>query len=330
MIRISAGTASVLGLRSHFTETPPTTAYLMTGRRCAHDCSFCPRAKNSRAPSNMLSRVTWPEYPVSVVTAGISRAYSEGRLLRACVQVVHDRGWTDKLLETVEAVSTRSPIPLCVSAAVKSVGQVEKILKAGADRVSIALDAVRKDIYERIKGKPWEEFWSLLGAVSKRFPGRIGTHVIVGLGETEKDVSEVLQRFYDLNVNVGLFAFTPVRGTVLEGRPQPPLDTYRRIQAAHYLIRSGTARAEDFLYDTHGRITHFGMENAALVKLLADGEAFKTSGCPGCNRPFYNERPGREPYNYPRDLNSGEINSAIRQVLGRAEGRILNGGSIHG
>ncbi|MCW3977503.1 MAG: radical SAM protein, partial [Candidatus Bathyarchaeota archaeon] len=32
-----------------------------------------------------------------------------------------------------------------------------------------------------------------------------------------------------------------------------------------------------------------------------------TSGCPGCNRPYYNERPGGPLYNYPRQPLPDEI-----------------------
>ena len=37
-----------------------------------------------------------------------------------------------------------------------------------------------------------------------------------------------------------------------------------------------------------------------------NGQAFQTSGCPGCNRPYYNERPGRTMFNYPRPLTPEE------------------------
>jgi biotin synthase-related radical SAM superfamily protein len=36
-----------------------------------------------------------------------------------------------------------------------------------------------------------------------------------------------------------------------------------------------------------------------LARVVESGEPFKTSGCPDCNRPFYNESPGETIYNYP-------------------------------
>jgi len=40
------------------------------------------------------------------------------------------------------------------------------------------------------------------------------------------------------------------------------------------------------------------------------GEPFQTSGCTGCNRPYYNETPGEELYNYPKPLTTEETKAA--------------------
>jgi biotin synthase-related radical SAM superfamily protein len=45
-----------------------------------------------------------------------------------------------------------------------------------------------------------------------------------------------------------------------------------------------------------------------------DGEAFCTAGCPGCNRPFYNERPAGPMYNYPRPLTPAEVEAACSEM----------------
>ncbi len=72
--------------------------------------------------------------------------------------------------------------------------------------------------------------------------GNVSTHVIVGLGETEKEAVEVIQRCVDMGVLPALFAFTPVRGTALEAKSPPKLESYRRVQLARYLIVNGKAR----------------------------------------------------------------------------------------
>jgi biotin synthase len=50
-----------------------------------------------------------------------------------------------------------------------------------------------------------------------------------------------------------------------------------------------------------------------LQEVLADGKAFETSGCPDCNRPYYNESPRGVMFNYHRPLVAGEIQQAISE-----------------
>jgi biotin synthase-related radical SAM superfamily protein len=122
----------------------------------------------------------------------------------------------------------------------------------------------------------------------------------------------MIQRVHDLGVIVGLFAFTPVRGTVMQDQPPPPLDTYRRMQVARHLISHDLATLGDFSFSAEGRLISLGRPD--LSRLLADGVAFQTSGCPDCNRPFYNERPGGPLYNYPRPLTPAEASKAITEL----------------
>jgi biotin synthase len=136
----------------------------------------------------------------------------------------------------------------------------------------------------------------------------VGSNIIVGLGESEADVVGLTQRLHNMGVIPVLFAFTPVPGTRLKELPQPDLESYRRIQVARYLIVHGHAFADCVVFED-GRITEFKVPN--LAELLSDGEAFRTTGCPGCNRPFYNERPSGPYYNYPRKLSDLEINNIM-------------------
>jgi biotin synthase len=52
-----------------------------------------------------------------------------------------------------------------------------------------------------------------------------------------------------------------------------------------------------------------------LNDILQDGAAFQTSGCQGCNRPYYNERPGGVMYNYARPLSPEEAQAAIAELF---------------
>lgn len=57
------------------------------------------------------------------------------------------------------------------------------------------------------------------------------------------------------------------------------------------------------------------MDDAALRKVINMGTAFMASGCPGCNRPYYNERPGGPLFNYPRRPSEKELAEAEKQIM---------------
>ena len=101
--------------------------------------------------------------------------------------------------------------------------------------------------------------------------------------------------------------------TKLANRQPPAIAHYRRIQAAAYLLQTTGLRYEQLQF-TSGQLTDFGLPRAQWQALLAGGEAFRTSGCPGCNRPFYNERPGGTMYNYPTALSSRQEQQAIAEL----------------
>ena len=56
------------------------------------------------------------------------------------------------------------------------------------------------------------------------------------------------------------------------------------------------------------------MDNEWLKQILSTGTAFQTTGCVGCNRPFYNERPKGPMYNYPRNLSNDEVTTILEEL----------------
>jgi biotin synthase len=68
-------------------------------------------------------------------------------------------------------------------------------------------------------------------------------------------------------------------------------------------------------FDSDGCITGFGASKERVLEAIDSGVPFLTSGCPGCNRPYYNERPGGPLYNFPRQLLPEEIEETKR-ILG--------------
>ncbi|AET66280.1 biotin synthase-related enzyme [Desulfosporosinus orientis DSM 765] len=319
MIRCSAGTAKVLGLNNIKTDTLPTTAYLMVGDHCKFNCAFCSQARESRSKTNLLSRVVWPEFDDHEVMRSLHLPEAQKVMQRVCFQVVQDGKALQEVSSFVSTLKNKSPeMPVCVSAGPRSLNEIGDLLKHGVDRVSLALDAATPEVFARTKDGSWQSRYELLLQAAEMFPGHIGTHLIVGLGETEEEMVRIIQQMYDKGITVALFAFTPIKGTRMEHLPKPELEHYRRIQAAHYLIRRKYAREDDFILRS-GRIVSFSINLEQLWTYLSTGEAFQTSGCPGCNRPYYNESPREELYNYPRPLTSEEVKSSWTELISGIE-----------
>jgi lipoyl synthase len=311
-IRCSIGTAKVLGLNKLRVDALPTTAYLMVGERCQFNCAFCAQARESSSRADLLSRISWPKFKGESFLEGLVQPEAKTVLERICFQVVQDKAALEDTKEWVKSVKSKTNLPICVSAGPRTLDEVKELLDLGVEHVSIALDAATSEIYNLSKDGSWAERLMLLSESAEKFPGRMTTHLIVGLGESEEEMVKCLQAMVDMGITVALFAFTPIKGTRMEGVKQPNMSHYRRIQVAHDVIRTGLARADGFRFED-GQLADFGISVDELQEKRG-GEPFKTSGCTGCNRPYYNETPGEELYNYPKTLTAEEVVKAWAHV----------------
>ena len=311
-MRVSIGTAGVLGLVRVPMAVAPTTAYLMVGERCLMNCAYCAQAREAESDHSALSRVTWPEFRVNKVVSSLRRAEEKGLIRRCCIQVTAGQDSYNEALRIVRRLRRAVSMPVSVSILPANIAQVAELIESGVDRIGFGLDAAVERVFAEVKGSHWRHMVAIITATAERFPG-IGTvHLVVGLGETEREMIERMLWVRELALGIGLFAFTPVRGTQMAEGEQPPLRQYRRMQAARWLILNQGARLMNFRFGQQGALQ--GIHLTAWRDALCDGAAFETPGCPGCNRPFYNERPGGTMYNYPRPLAAEELNEALRMM----------------
>jgi len=307
--KLSAGTACVVGKKQLKTDVLPTTAYIMLGEKCQNSCRFCAQSRDSSARTDMLSRVTWPEFLRQEAVQAVGAAFQAGQIKRACLQVVKGSQSWQTSIAALAALRQECSVPVCISADIETVAQAQELLDRGADRISLALDAATAELYHEVKGGQWVKRWELLKSCAHELTGRVSTHLIVGLGETEEEMITTIANCQDNGIQVGLFAFTPVRGTAWEDKSPPVIGQYRRVQIAHFLLKQGYSR--DVFHYQDGKLTGISLSRAEMVTGLADGKAFETSGCTDCNRPYYNERPGGVMYNYPRPLTPVEVKQAL-------------------
>lgn len=300
-IRVSYGTAICLGLLQASQDVEPTTAYLLYDTGCIGKCSFCSRA-NGNERSAKLSRIIWPEYDFETV---LERLTAEPRpFSHICLQTGYNPN-TEHLVKELAIKLVNTGLSVSMTLSPSQPALTIEMLNEGIDHVGIGLDAATPEGYGKHKRKDWEKDWPNLKNTMQLVPSKIEVHLIFGLDESEEDFMYRIQEIVDSKGKISLFAFTPVNG----GNP-PSMGAYRRVQIFRYLCEGGKLRYEECKFE-NGQLNSVGIQGEELIKALDNGDAFRTSGCNKCNRPYYNERPGQEFYNFPRPLSDVEFKQAL-------------------
>jgi lipoyl synthase len=311
MMRISFGTAVALGLKTAKVDVLPTTAYLMLGENCSKRCAFCPQGahQNKVEPSTFLSRISWAPYEPEIVLTALLGAYKEEKIKRVCLQLVSGKDAVTQALNFAAQMLEKTPIPISISTSPLNPEALLQAQSLGIDTLCFPLDIARADLYTKYKGGDWKAALNYLKSAKEHFKGKISTHIILGLEESEKDIIKLLQLLHKHNIFTGLFAFTPMAGTLLAQHHPPELKTYRKMQIARYLIVNNIPYNFKFKGDC------WKEENWQELANLIKAEIFCTSGCDSCNRPYYNEKPQGPWYNYPRMPTEKEREQAIADAF---------------
>ena len=319
-VRISLAAAMTLGFASgRFRRNAQLTGLnlLLTYKDgCLGKCSYCGLAKDrllSKKEKRTFIRVDWPVYSLGEIISR-TRRLPVHQLKRACVSMITHRQAFADMNTVIHRLHEKTALPVSALVSPTMLSQPQTMLAetkaAGADMAGIAVDAVTPELFDRHRrhavGGPhrWEHFWQCVEAAVEVFGrDKVGVHLIVGLGETEQQIIETIQRACDLGAQTHLFSFFPEEGTPLSNRPQPSYGQYRRVQLARFIINDGYGGVENMSFNDAGQVVDFGVEH--LDEIIEQGVAFMTSGCPGadgmvaCNRPFGNERPSSPFRNYP-------------------------------
>lgn len=310
MIRLSAGTAIELGLLNKKSDIPPTTAYIMVGNNCDNKCAFCSQSIESNSRKDKLSRVVWPEFTKEEISSSLKK-YNKNNIKRICIQSMSSKEAHKASEEFIKYIKKEIDIPVSLSAKIENSDDIERFLGMGADRIGIAIDAANKELYEKIKGNNYENKVDFINEMAKKYPNKISTHIIVGLGETHKEIFDLYTNLKENSVTISLFAFTPVKGTRMENINQPTIESYRKVQLMTYMIDKGY-KEENFTFKD-GYIEDIKL-NSKILEDIHKGYPFEITGCKNCNRPYYNERPKSTIYNYSRPLNKEEICLSIKEL----------------
>jgi biotin synthase len=321
-VRASMGTLGVLGLEMIQMDTPPTTAYLQiyTEKRCNANCQFCAQAKGSSSDLTHIARGMYIPYEFEAVVSRLKMAYDRGYLARACIQTaLYDSWWWDTV-HLIKKIRENSQIPISLSVFPVSNERFEVIRSLNVNEIVIPLDACTPELFENIKGKSaggpysWESHIDGIKRAARIWQ-KVGTHLMIGLGETDEDAIRVISELGENNVNAALFSYTYIPGTQFEVADKPQSEIirhYRAVQLARHLIIEKLADYPDMRFENN-IICDFGIDKNVLLSVIEDGSAFQTSGCPDCNRPMANET-FSQIFNFPKKPGDDEKENIKREL----------------
>jgi biotin synthase len=340
-VQMSTAAALTLGIMSgkmHRCECTRCLNLLLTyPEGCRANCAYCGLARHREAERDYADRnfirVDWPAVPLDLTIDIVARAGERTPFHRMCISMItHPRSDADTvsvLRRWTERIDPGTlPVSILSNPTTMTRADVKRLHELGADIFTVALDAATPEIFDRTRGKgvqsphSWRKYWEILMHAREIFGARkFGAHIIVGMGETERDVLELVQKLVDLGGHSHLFCFFPEKGSLMDHLPATPRDQWRRVQLARYLIDYRGGRVEKMRFDEAGRVTDFGIAQSELEEVVAQGTAFRTSGCPGkfaddvsaCDRP-YGDSPPSNIASYPFQPLKADLRKIRRQL----------------
>jgi biotin synthase-related radical SAM superfamily protein len=278
---------------------------------CLGRCHYCglSRSRKEDRKGKTFIRVDWPLYPLEEI---IERARLKNQIHRVCISMVTHPKAIDDNLYVIKRFKEKTDLYITALISPTLIHREDHLMamkKAGADWIGIAIDAATPELFYRLRGKGvggphrWDHYWEVVQIATSVFGKfHVGIHLIVGLGETEREMLEAIQKGQDMGVPTHLFSFFPEKGSPMEEYPPSSLGQYRRIQLARWIINEALGSMDQMKFDEKGILVDFGIDIEPLIRM---GEPFMTSGCPGrdgkvaCNRPYGNERPSGPIRNFP-------------------------------
>lgn len=275
-------------------------------------------------------RVDWPLYPTALVAEKIAAREAEATVGRVCLsQVQHPRAYEDLLLICGEIHSQAPAVPLSalVSATTLDEERLHRVREQGVDMIGVGLDAATPELFRETRGRgargphSWEQHWAIVRAAREIFgPCKVNCHLMVGLGETGRELVEMFYNLKSHQIAGYLFSFNPEPDTAMKDVPRAPMRRWRRVQLVKHLIEVCDPPAGAIEFDAEGAIGHIDAPADTMQGAIAAGQPFMTDGCPdrhgemACNRPYGSYRPGEPFRDYPF-WPAGEDIATIRRQL---------------
>lgn len=317
-VRISYASALALGFKSGQFVRPfdfgGINLLLSYDEGCRSDCGYCglARSRTGAYEEKSFIRVEWPLVETDELVERM--AEREDRLTRLCISMVtHGHAFRDTL-DITRRIRRRleTPLSLLVAPPTLTEERLRGLREAGADMIGIGLDAVTEDLFRSLRTEvpagrlSWSNYWQITEQAREVFgPWKVNCHTLVGLGETDRELIGIFDRLLGRQIFSYLFCFNPEPDSRLGERPKPEITRWRRIQLAKFLLEEEGLPPEAFVFDGDGALVGLQAPEELVGRVVEEGWAFMTNGCPGeggepgCTRPMGSWRPAESPRDYP-------------------------------
>ena len=296
---------------------------------CSANCAYCGLAKKRPGTYGEKSfiHVEWPLFSMTKIIDAINDAPSYVK--RTCISMITNGKCKDHTLQMTEELTrnTKLPVSILTSPTILDRDFLHDIKRCGADKIGVALDLATPELFDTYRGNGvsgphrWKTYWQFIkDALAEFGTNNVGAHLMVGMGETEKEMVMLMDRLWQMGVDNHLFSFFAEENSSLGNMPQPLWPTYLRVQLARYLIENEISGPDQMVFTQKGDIMDFGVFPERLETVIHSGIPFMTTGCldnngtVACNRPFGNCLPDVQQWNYPYPPNREEINLILENI----------------
>jgi biotin synthase-related radical SAM superfamily protein len=305
-----------------------TSLYLMQHLEdgCVANCAFCAQSRESMHKRKKFFLVDKEMIRIPLETLKkffISNPKSK-ELKRICIQTIYNGKTVENLFDIINAIREVSNVPITACSIPLTKDIMIKLKNAGLSNITINYETVTEELFNEIRGIKrnapyrWEKVGkSLNDAIEVFGDWNVGSHLQIGLGETQKEAIKFIEELTKKKIKVSLFVFTPVKDTDLENLQRASHKQFHQIQLASYLIKNDLIDVEDMEFNDKGEIISYGLEQEKLIECIQSGTPFRNAGCSGCNRVYYETNPGERMYSYPRPLLESEIETIQGEILGK-------------
>jgi len=332
-VRISYASALALGFKSGQFQREfdfgGINLLLNYTEGCQSDCGYCglARSRAGQYEDKSFIRVEWPLVATDELVERLAR--HEDKTTRLCISMVtHGHAYRDTLDITGRIRrAVKTPLSLLVAPPTLDRERLVALKQAGADMIGIGLDAVTEDLFRSIRsdvprgGLDWRNYWDIVHAARDVYgPWKVNCHTLVGLGENDRDLMTTFESLLERQIFSYLFCFNPEPDSRMADQEKTSVRRWRRVQLAKFLLEECGVDSRAFSYDAKGRLEEIEAPPDLVSRVLREGFAFMTNGCPGvggepgCTRPMGSWRPGDEPRDYPWQPNEADRVEILEQL----------------